>query len=30
MKNKITSLFRKKSSKEKLYSTNFILKEEIN
>ena len=28
MKNKITSLFRKKSSKEKLYSTNFILKEE--
>ena len=28
MKNKIISLFRKKSSKEKLYSTNFILKEE--
>ena len=28
MKNKIISLFRKKLSKEKLYSTNFILKEE--
>ena len=29
MKNKIISLFRKKLSKEKLYSTNFILKENV-